>query len=167
MLSAAVLQQAIDLLPKLKGSHAPLRAELIHNRLMIAIDDICREHERKTGTKFSKPQLVIIKDCLFQVVCILDPHFRPKRSFLGRMVADFKEQAPLKQIGIAFTALSTLGAAAFGAYNALLPTIDRYTSGRADKLQIRPSDPVSKTTTPVPQTASPAPAASAPPNVTK
>src|ERR1700682_5024967 len=103
LLSAADLHDAMNALSQLKGKHKQRRTEFVQNQLMTAIDDICKEHNAKTGTKFSKPQLAILKDCLFQVVYILDPQSRPKQSFIGRLLADFGEQSPLKQAGIIAT----------------------------------------------------------------
>ncbi len=75
------------------------RAEFIHDRLMSAIDDIC--HERlKSGTKFTPAQILVLKDIAFQIVYILDQRHNRRPHFLPALWTDFKQQSPLKKLGL-------------------------------------------------------------------
>src|SRR5258708_5031993 len=99
---ASSLQDAITSLGKVSETH---RIGFVHDRLMSAIDDICKTHQGTGAAKFTPAQILIIKDVAFQMVYLLDPKNRPSRSFFKRLWVDWKEQTPLKQIALAVGAL--------------------------------------------------------------
>jgi hypothetical protein len=139
---ASNLQGALNSLGKVGEAH---RIGFVHDRLMSAIDDICKTHQSNGTPKFTAAQMLILKDIAFAMIYILDPKNQGNRSFLKRLIADFKEQSPLKQIGLLFGALATLAAAAgglYGAYQKASPWLEAVFSGRSDKIQLRAADPV-------------------------
>jgi hypothetical protein len=108
LLDASVLNGAIDALSKVKEEQ---RIEFIHDRMMSAIDDICKTHQGVGKEKFTAAQIVILKDIVFHVIYVLDTRNRPSRGFFKRLLEEFRAQTPIKQIGIAFAVITVLAGA--------------------------------------------------------
>jgi hypothetical protein len=110
LLDASVLHAAINALSKVEEEQ---RIEFVHDRMMSAIDDICKTHPKA----FTGPQIAILKDVSFQLIYILDTRNRPPKSFLKRLFEEFRNQSPMKQIGISFSVLKVLFAAGVSVVN--------------------------------------------------
>jgi hypothetical protein len=157
--AASTLQESIRSLGKVSEGH---RIGFVHDRLMSAIDDICTKHQKANSTKFTSSQIVILKDIAFAMVYILDPKNNKSQGFTKRLWTEFKEQGPLKQIGLTAGAMATLAAAIGGIYTAVQtarPYVEPYIFGKSDKLQARPQleqAPILKSVSPSPNPVLPA-----------
>jgi hypothetical protein len=125
LLDASVLHDAIDALSKVKEEQ---RIEFIHDRMMSAIDDICKTHQGTGKEKFSAAQINILKDIIFHVIYVLDTRNRPSRGFFRRLLDEFWALTPMKQIGISVATITVLGSAGVsivGGYKSwLLPPLE-------------------------------------------
>jgi len=124
---ASDFHDALNSLGKVNETH---RIGFVHDRLMSAIDDICKTHQGGGQTKFSASQILILKDIVFQVVYVLDPKNRSTKGFFKRLLGDWKEQSPLKQISLAVATVVFLAAAIAGVVQAadtwLKPTLQYF-----------------------------------------
>jgi hypothetical protein len=137
---ASNLQDALRSLGKVSETH---RIGFVHDRLMSAIDDICKTHQNNGSATFNAAQMLILKDIAFAMIYILDPKTQVKQSFFKRLVSEFKEQSPLKQIGLVAGAMATIAAAAGGVYagyQKAMPWIEATVLAKADKVQSKAAE---------------------------
>jgi hypothetical protein len=124
---ASDFHDALNSLGKVNETH---RIGFVHDRLMSAIDDICKVHQGGGPSKFTASQILILKDIVFQVVYVLDPKNRSTKGFFRRLLVDWKEQSPLKQISLAAATVVFVAAAIAGVVQAtdtwLKPTLQYF-----------------------------------------
>lgn len=118
---ASQLADAIRALGKVSDDH---RDGYLHDRLMTAIDDICRQHNGgNQKTTFTKLQMEILKDISFQVLYIAQQQTRKDPIFINQLWKSFKALDPIKKVGVGFCALiatiSTIWTLFVGGYTML------------------------------------------------
>ncbi len=127
---ASSLQDAIRSLGKVSEEH---RIGFIHDRLMSAIDDICEQHQKANAAKFTPNQIIVLKDIAFAMVYILDPKSQKNQSFSKRLFLEFKEQSPLKQVGLVAGTIATLAAAIGGIYGGVHTIFTYYMTSDSER----------------------------------
>ncbi|MCP2219917.1 hypothetical protein [Bradyrhizobium elkanii] len=113
--NASSLHEAIKSLGKVSEER---RAEFIHDRLMSAIDDICRERleKPKNANRFTNQQVLVLKDIAFQIVYILDARHQRRTGFFGGVWSEFKKESGLKKLALLGGGILTVFAIIGGAY---------------------------------------------------
>ena len=85
------------------------RAEFVHDRLMSAVDDICKKHAVGGNKGFTPTQTWIVKDIAYQIVYILDPLNQPQKvGFLQSLLTEWKEKTAFGKIKIIFSTILIL-----------------------------------------------------------
>ena len=114
LLTARTFNDAIASLSKVEDEQ---RITFVHDRMMSAIDDICKKHQGTGRDRFTAAQILILKEIIFQVIYVVDTRNRPAQGFLRSLWSDFKAQSPLKQVGIATTVITFIAGTGYSAYS--------------------------------------------------
>jgi hypothetical protein len=109
---AADLHRQIESLCNVKAAE---RQVFVHDRLMSAIDDICKKPD--TGrVPFSPEQVRILKEISFRIVYIMDPLNKPQRGFLGALKREFSEKSAIEKVGIVVATLTFIVTSTYGVF---------------------------------------------------
>lgn len=107
--------------------HVPAaeRQLFFHDRLMSAIDDVCKSRANDRQP-FTNDQINVLKEISFRIVYIMDPLNKPQRGFFNALRREFGDKSAMEKIAIAAATVTFIVAAISGAYTFSISTYEYY-----------------------------------------